>query len=809
MDANLQRPYLLAGPEHWARRVAAGAERLHYDVERRLYRLRSVRTPNWQEDAALAAAQIQRVPGSIDRFATRARWDATRRQVMASGVAETEVPIYSAAAGETLSDVCIGHDDVLYLAAGHVVLKDLRQRWDPVRVEVAPDFQAFRLAARPAGGCFALDPESARIGLVSGLPLRPRSGISYSPNTFRPRLEDRDPPRGRVLPLAHWPATELPIAIACSPGGRLALLTWVQNADARVRVLDETEAFGPALTLQGARAPYDLAWVGDDKLALLIARRDDASVDEAIVYALEGDAQELSPVGDLYPLRGFEEISRDTRLGDVEAWPRFVHNTRATPTYANRVSAEPLLPISWASFAQRGEASSFEHPGTSDDDDRPLDAGDVHAVWHRLYLEASIPPGCSVVIRLATTDERPPPVASAAWHEHRFEAVSEAPDDEVPRGVWVPQASELPFHPGLLECKRVPRRSGLWTALIQRAGLRVRSLVGRYLWVRMELSGDGRATPEVAALRVYGARRSYVQNYLPELYHEQVFGSDAEAAAPATSADFLERFLGNFEGILTPLEDRIKSSWLLTDPSGTPEGALDWLASWVGFSFAPAIPAARRRALLANALTLYKWRGTLAGLELALDLATGGGVFERRDIVVFEDYRLRRTFATILGANLAEADDPLVPGLSVSGNSFVGDSLFLGDESNPEFLALFAADLQVSQGESAAIADLLERLAHRATVLVHNEVNVEDLGLIRQIVEREAPAHVEVQVLIASRAFLVGMSALVGIDTFLARKPDDEPVRVDVSTLGARDRVQHLPSLDPRLDAPLAGPEAP
>ena len=53
----------------------------------------------------------------------------------------------------------------------------------------------------------------------------------------------------------------------------------------------------------------------------------------------------------------------------------------------------------------------------------------------------------------------------------------------------------------------------------------------------------------------------------------------------------------------------------------------------------------------------------------ALDLATGGAV-QGGEIVILEDYRLRRTFATILGADLADERDPLTAGLAVSGNFF-------------------------------------------------------------------------------------------------------------------------------------------
>src|SRR5207244_12339946 len=109
----------------------------------------------------------------------------------------------------------------------------------------------------------------------------------------------------------------------------------------------------------------------------------------------------------------------------------------------------------------------------------------------------------------------------------------------------------------MLESPRKEGPSGLFTAQNQRICKTGRSMRGRYLRAKVELQGNGLSTPEVASLRAYASRFSYVNHYLPELYKEDTFGDDAEQNGPAMRADFLERFIDNFEGILTPLADRI------------------------------------------------------------------------------------------------------------------------------------------------------------------------------------------------------------------------------------------------------------
>lgn len=778
MDANLQRPYQLAAREAWTLDA-----RTAWDAQARRLRLIGTRAPRWTEALADGAARRARPPGAVDRFGTHALVERVdepaglRWRVVATGAVAGGRVIVPSGAAEITDAVIAG--DVLYLAlGGAVVLHDLRERWQPVTVAVTGG-RAWRLAPAPGGVHVALVDRGGHVvglGSVVGLPMRPVPH-RHSPDTFRPRPEDADPPR--FVPGESPPAAGV-AALATSPGGRLAIVAWEEAGDALLFVR-AGETWAPARALAGARRPYSLAWLDDDRVAVLVATEGGGT--SAGVYVADG-AGVASPVGELYPLQSPAPLP-------------FLHGVEAPPQYLSQHGAvlvvRPLLPLSWPAYGTAGDVVAAA----------PLDAGALGEVWHRLYLEAAIPPGASVTVWLAATDDRARP-PDDAWFPHRFG--DPVPGDPAPRGAWLAAPSELPFHSGLLGCPPRPGVAGLFTALVQRAGRRVRALAGRYLWVRLELTGDGRSTPEVAAVRVYAGRRGYAGLYLPELYREDLFGPEADTVGPATPADFLDRFLASFEGILTPLEDRIAGAWLLTHPRTTPDHAVDWLASWLGFVFAADLPPGRRRRMLAEAWPLYQRRGTFAGLRRAIDIATDGGV-TRGEIVVVEDFRLRRTFATILGADLADEDDPLMPGLAISGNSVVGDTLLLGDEERRAFLALYDAELTLGAAREAAdaeaIAELFDRLAHRATVLVHQEIAEHDLGLVRQVIALEAPAHVQVKVVTATYRFRVAVASLVGVDTYLGPQRPPSFVAVDRSSVGVADRVERLPSLDPRLGRTL------
>lgn len=877
MDANGTRFWSLQAAAHWPT-LALGDGHVRWQPACSALRLASEREIDPPADLlaseAAALAALGEVPRALDAEGVVASWHAASGAIVVrSHLPTAAMALDRAALGllptEAPTDLCIGTDGVLYLALpGRLRLHDLRQRWAPLDVAAA-GFMPWRLALHPQGGVWALEQGSGRLARLQGYPLPSLTpaGDDFAPGVFRPDPENCREPALRVFASAGA-AGATPVALASHPEGGLLLMSWQASGLAQLSLWNaQTRQPGPPVALRGALHAYALSWIDGNRVALRLPGRSDAPAYDLAPWLAGAGGDALPALGEVYPL------ATDQREAP------FVHRAAGAAHYPVRGdAAEPLLPLALPNLARLGHAASYRIEG-----DQLLaqliDSGTPATVWHRVFMEAHIPPACGVLLWLAASnDPLPPPVDRLdAWHPHAFgrdvralDPAARAP--QVPHAVWERSPSELPAHPGLAGWAPQPQLRGLFSVLVQNARTRVRQLAGRYLWVRVVLHGDGRTSPEIVALRAWSSRFNYAEQYLPRVYRETLFGDAAAApgealdsidegfasgldlgGAPAADlverlarggievgagasvdveragrswllrdgrsarcwrllldghaigvfrpqasrADFLARSLANFEGVLTQLEDRVASAHLLTDPTSTPSEHLEWLAAWVGLAFDPALPATRRRAWLQAAPELARWHGTRRGLSLALDVATGGAV-SGGEVVVIEDFRLRRILATLLGVDLADEVDPLLPGLQQSGNSVVGDTLVLGDLERSELMALYREEA-TSAAEDASIADFYGRLAHRATVLVHREVDAVDFGLLRRIAALASPAHVDVRVVSATWPFMVGVASLVGVDSYLARARPPVPVQLQRSILGMGDYVIGPTSLDPRL----------
>lgn len=216
----------------------------------------------------------------------------------------------------------------------------------------------------------------------------------------------------------------------------------------------------------------------------------------------------------------------------------------------------------------------------------PFDSEIAACTWHRVFLDACIPPEADVRLESRASD--------------RIDHLAEQPWRDEPDFYQRDSGAEIPYYDPFPSGDR--KGQGTWEVLLQNAE-------GRYLQLRLTLEGNGQSSPQIAALRAYFPRFSYLEEYMPDVYQKD-----------EASASFVERFLAITEGTLTDLEGQIAAVQTLFDVRTVPDEYLDWLATWFGASFDPALDARRKRLFLDHAVELFRQRGTMAGLARMLTL---------------------------------------------------------------------------------------------------------------------------------------------------------------------------------------------
>jgi len=392
-----------------------------------------------------------------------------------------------------------------------------------------------------------------------------------------------------------------------------------------------------------------------------------------------------------------------------------------------------------------------------------FDGKERDCVWDRLFLDACIPPEAKVQ------------VSSRALND--LQLLETALFNPEPNLYLRQAGAEIPYYDPFSDLEARPSDAGTWELLFQQAR-------GRYLQVRLELSGNGRVTPQLRALRAYYPRFSYPRRYLPALYLE-----DQE------SASFLERLLANLGSMYAELEGKINDVSVLFDPRSAPAETLDWLGGWVGLVLDPiwagiqkqreAVqgpsaskkPAAdRRRLFIRFALRLYNWRGTPDGIKFALHLLLDPCL----------ETMLQRFKAAALNPSPALRDELARLGLSYPTPVMTDDEFedllhdYLVSPERPSKVRLVERFL-ARKGQAAVAGDVtqvneppgfpytVQETAHRFSVLVPEGLSAAETAMVERIVNLEKPAHTRFDVRRYWDYFRVG-EARLGLDTVLGEE---------------------------------------
>lgn len=712
--------------------------------------------------------------------------------ILAGGVTTPDAVIFETPAGTVIHDIVPTLQGWLLIAMSGsggalLVIHDLLDRFADVSLS-EPGFAPDRIAVSDDGTIWVLDREHRRLRQVRGTPLPQRvSRRRRADHVFQAETPNSDPPRLHEPPQGDLQVSEEFIDAVALDDGRLIILGLGQGRESLLRLTDGTdlsaavEIFTVANgSRRSLRSGFSMGRFGE-RLALLVPGADIAF---AVPVPEEQDAA-VDVLGLILPLRR----GVGARFCNGVAGGRLAYRT-TLPSNADDRPAMPfahLVAPSHPTYAKSGDAAALI-----------VEADGAQTQWHRLYLEANLPPDCGVNVLLAADDDLVALQALALdeMQPHRFGATDGV---DGPQGVWLDFDSEKPFVASATGEARKENRCGLYTALAQRSDQTVKRITGRYLRIELQMHGSGLATPRLYALRIWGPRAAWRERYLPDFL-------SLDEGPHAAGSDFLDRYLAIFESLLTPLEDQVAMSWRLTRPDTTPADALDWLASWIGAEFDSALTESARRHLLADAVGLWRRRGTLPGLRKMLDIVTEGGI-TRGELVVLEHFHLRRTFSTILGADLSDAENPLTPYAKASGNSHLGATFFLGAEDEKAFFALFRPQLlddaltttEERQAALDELGDFFDQHAHRVTLLIHSDMASEQRDLIARVLRREVPAHVQSNMLQGPGSLVLALSSLVAVDTHLAVPPPRQELRLGDAKIN-QVFLSDVPALDPRFE---------
>ncbi len=375
-----------------------------------------------------------------------------------------------------------------------------------------------------------------------------------------------------------------------------------------------------------------------------------------------------------------------------------------------------------------------------------LDSGAFRTQWGRLFLDACIPPETEIHIRAIAADE--PPDTTPVPRSLPANVVSA----QIHRPDLSPPMPPAALVPGALRQSLHRRESGREIPFLQKPAADrfatyeapVIAGPGRYLWVVVELEGNSRSTPRFRSLRAEYPAHDLLRR-LPKIYSR-------ESAASA----FLSRYLAMFDGMLGEFDVRATLRHVLLNPDAAPDGALVWLAGFLGLTLDERWPDGVRRTLIREAAWLFRFRGTVRGMTRFLEIVTGAPV------VLIEKFRLR-------GITGASEDGQLSS--SILGAGFrVGAPVGAAQSQPPE----------------AAAADAFAAFAHRFSVMIQATLGSEELAMVRDLLETHRPAHTVVDLCVATAGMRVGSALHVGMTSIIGPTDGFETLQIGGSALGRR-----------------------
>jgi predicted component of type VI protein secretion system len=184
-----------------------------------------------------------------------------------------------------------------------------------------------------------------------------------------------------------------------------------------------------------------------------------------------------------------------------------------------------------------------------------------------------------------------------------------------------------------------------------------------------------------------------------------------------------------------------------------------------------------RRAIIAEAAWLLRFRGTVRGLKRFIELYVGV------EVVILEKFRLRGLGGAVLGESGAY------------GNSVVGAGFRVGGA---------IGDTDAVTTATMPTADAFATHAHRFTVLIPAALTEEQLAVVHDILDVHRPAHTVVDVCTVGAGMRVGRGLHVALSSIVGPTGGFQTLQLGATALG-RDAIVGRPSETTTVDASRLG----
>lgn len=229
-----------------------------------------------------------------------------------------------------------------------------------------------------------------------------------------------------------------------------------------------------------------------------------------------------------------------------------------------------------------------------------FDSTETETVWHKITVDSELPDETQLRISYFAADQK-----ELLLGDKRVQLDEYLQDKSIPLSTKLTQLDEL-FSAPIVNPKDALLRAK-----------------GRYIWFKIEWSGNDRKSPLMRKLRVYFPRKSYL-DYLPGVYQSD-----------PGSRDFLERYLSLYGTFFDEMEETIDHMSRFFDVDSSSGDLLKWLATWLGIAVDERWSEDQIRRLMKKSPELFKKRGTRQGLAEMIEVFTG----EKPFIVEYFQYK--------------------------------------------------------------------------------------------------------------------------------------------------------------------------